>query len=222
MLRCRPVLVLVLILAAALPAGAETLRGKARVVDGDTIEVAGETIRLFGIDAPELDQPCETDAGRWACGDWARDALSERLRGQQVTCTAQERDRYGRWLAVCELDGQDLNQALVRDGAATAYRRYSRDYVPDEATAAGEGRGIWAGSLEEPEAFRHQDDPEPTVAEAPGGCVLKGNISAGGKRIFHSPGQHDYDATRIDPAKGERWFCSAAEARAAGWRAAAR
>lgn len=51
-----------------------------------------------------------------------------------------------------------------------------------------------------------------------GDCVIKGNISARGERIYHLPGDHYYSKTRIEPAKGERWFCSEAEARAAGWR----
>jgi len=51
-------------------------------------------------------------------------------------------------------------------------------------------------------------------------CRIKGNISTGGERIYHVPGQRYYGATRIDVLKGERWFCSEAEARAAGWRRA--
>lgn len=51
-------------------------------------------------------------------------------------------------------------------------------------------------------------------------CVIKGNISSSGERIYHEPGQRYYDATIIQPEKGERWFCSEAEARAAGWRRA--
>lgn len=51
-------------------------------------------------------------------------------------------------------------------------------------------------------------------------CKIKGNISASGRRIYHVPGQPYYDATRIDVARGERWFCSEAEARAAGWQEA--
>lgn len=49
-------------------------------------------------------------------------------------------------------------------------------------------------------------------------CRIKGNITMSGERIYHVPGQPYYDATRIDTAKGERWFCSEAQARAAGWR----
>ncbi len=50
-----------------------------------------------------------------------------------------------------------------------------------------------------------------------GDCLIKGNISPGG-RIYHVPGSDSYDKTRIDEARGERWFCTEAEARAAGWR----
>ncbi len=57
---------------------------------------------------------------------------------------------------------------------------------------------------------------------APGQCRIKGNINRKGERIYHAPGDNWYDRTRIDPAKGERWFCSEAEAIAAGWRKALR
>ena len=58
----------------------------------------------------------------------------------------------------------------------------------------------------------------PSAAPASGPCRIKGNISDNG-RIYHVPGSHWYDRTKISPGKGERWFCSEAEARAAGWRA---
>ncbi|MEY3309419.1 MAG: hypothetical protein RLZZ413_3457 [Pseudomonadota bacterium] len=211
----RSALILVLCLGAA-PALAVTLTGTARVVDGDTIEMSGQTLRLIGIDAPELAQPCERDGKPWACGDWSRDALRTRLSGRDLSCSGTDQDRYGRWLVTCRLGGRDLGQVLVRDGVAFAYRRYSAIYVPDEAKAQQERRGLWEGSTETPEDFRRSD------SAVPQGCALKGNVSASGTRIFHAPGQQDYAATRIDPAKGERWFCSAAEAKQAGWRAARR
>jgi endonuclease YncB( thermonuclease family) len=207
---------LVMICLGAGPALAMSLTGTARVVDGDTIEMSGQTLRLIGIDAPELAQPCERDGKPWACGDWSRDALRTRLSGRDLSCSGTEQDRYGRWLVTCQLDGRDLGQSLVRTGVAFAYRRYSVAYVPDEAKAQGEGRGLWAGTTQAPEAYRHPD------SAVPQGCALKGNISASGQRIFHAPGQRDYEATRIDPAKGERWFCSTEAARRAGWRAARR
>ena len=51
-------------------------------------------------------------------------------------------------------------------------------------------------------------------------CAIKGNIDMTGERIYHVPGGQWYDRTLIDPAKGERWFCSEEDAQAAGWRPA--
>lgn len=138
---------------------------------------------------------------------------------REVTCDALGTDRYGRTLAVCSAGGTEVNRALVRAGAATAYRRYSAAYVADEKAARRDGAGIWAGSVQAPEAFRQAATG--AVATAQEGCLIKGNISDNG-RIYHRPGQEYYDATRIDTRRGERWFCSEAEARAAGWRAARR
>lgn len=202
----------------ATPAAAVTVSGQARVVDGDTLVIAGEKLRLHGIDAPELDQPCGLNGAVWACGDWAREELAARVRGREVTCEAHQRDRYERLLVTCRVGRTDLAQSLVRDGVAFAYRRYSTAYVQDEAEARRAGRGLWAGEVALPETFRHA---VPSQQQSVAGCAIKGNISDSG-RIYHRPGQHDYDAVRIDERRGERWFCSEAEAQAAGWRAARR
>ncbi len=59
--------------------------------------------------------------------------------------------------------------------------------------------------------------PTNTSAAKPG-CIIKGNISvATGKKLYHLPGMRNYEVTIIDLAKGERWFCSEAEAQANGW-----
>lgn len=211
---------LLMLCLAAPPALAVTVTGTARVVDGDTIEMSGQTLRLIGIDAPELAQPCQRAGKPWACGTWSRDALRARIKGRDLFCVGNDQDRYGRWLVTCRLGDQDLGQTLVRSGIAFAYRRYSTAYVPDEALAEGESRGLWSGTTETPEDYRHAASD--AASDAGQGCALKGNISKGGARIFHAPGQKDYAATRIDPDKGERWFCSADQARRAGWRAAHR
>jgi endonuclease YncB( thermonuclease family) len=217
MLTLRSSFILVVWLFAQ-PALAVTLSGTARVVDGDTLVIGGEHVRLSGIDAPELDQTCRRDGQNWACGDWARADLKQRLNGRTVACDGVDRDRYGRLLAICNLDGADIGRTLVRDGVAFAYRRYSADYIPEERIAASERRGLWAGTAQAPEIFRHSGNE--TAPSAPR-CAIKGNISASG-RIFHRPGQREYDETRIDTTRGERWFCSVAEAEDAGWRAARR
>lgn len=62
----------------------DTITGPARVIDGDTIEVQGEKIRLEGIDAPEMGQPCYSGGD---CGERAKIALSRLVRGVEVSCT---------------------------------------------------------------------------------------------------------------------------------------
>lgn len=207
-----------------LAAGADEVQGRARVADGDTMTVSGEKVRLFGIDAPELHQSCaRADGTAWACGAWARDVLEGLVGGRQVTCTGDSRDRYGRLVATCTVGGRDLGDALVRAGAAVAFRRYSTAYVDAEKAALFAGAGIWQGGFDTPEDYRASlRDAAPPVTADPGtDCPIKGNISASG-RIYHLPGQEDYDATRVDPARGERWFCSEADAVTAGWRRARR
>ena len=236
MLRICSRFILILALSALPVAAGSDLRGAARIIDGDTLDVGGARVRLFGIDAPELSQTCETPHGDWACGRWARDVLRALADGP-VTCIGRGNDRYGRVIARCDAGQGDLGAALVEAGAATAYRRYSTDYVANEALAQAGNRGIWRQNgrgVVDPAEFRAArraasaaDSPVATssasnaAGDAIGNCAIKGNISANG-RIFHVPGQRDYDRTRINPSRGERWFCSAEEALAAGWRAAAR
>lgn len=60
--------------------------------------------------------------------------------------------------------------------------------------------------------------PQGCEAQQPG-CDIKGNINREDEKIYHLPGGRDYDETKIDPTKGERWFCTPQEAEANGWRA---
>ncbi|MCM2560537.1 thermonuclease family protein [Lutimaribacter sp. EGI FJ00015] len=213
------------LMLAAWPAVAGP-QGSVRVVDGDTLKVGGVTVRLHGIDAPETDQFCGGDgAPPWACGSWVRNELRGWAEGRNVSCRTVDTDRYGRVVAKCYLDGQDIGQRLVRDGLAFAYRRYSLDYDLDEKGAAVNGRGLHGTGIQSPAAFRRAARTAQGAANldhAPDGCVIKGNISSDGQRIYHMPGQAWYGRTRISPAKGERWFCSESQARNAGWRRAAR
>lgn len=204
---------LALVLAACI--GAEAPEGRARVLDGDTIVLAGETVRLFGIDAPEHSQTCQDDTGAaWPCGRAATNRLRQIIGAQPVSCTPRDRDRFGRLVATCTAGGGDIAARMVEAGMAVAYRRYSRAYIPHETRAKAQGLGLHTGRYATPEAYRH--------AGAGGnadGCVIKGNISRDGRRIYHRPGQKHYAQTRISPSRGERWFCSEAEAQKAGWRA---
>ena len=201
------------------------VRGPARVIDGDTLSVAGETVRLFSIDAPERAQTCAGPDGDWPCGRWASRAL-QGLVAQGVACDDRGRDRYGRLLSVCRglADGADLNATMVANGAAVAFRRYAGDYIDVENRAQRARLGLWvlgAESVERPEQFRAAQWMADQTPALDGDCLIKGNISASG-HIYHLPGQRDYDRTGIDTARGERWFCTEEQARAAGWRPARR
>ncbi|MEM9577698.1 MAG: thermonuclease family protein [Pseudomonadota bacterium] len=209
------------LICLALPrAGLADVSGMVRVVDGDTLDIDGTRVRLFGIDAPEKDQTCTAATGAvWDCGAWVSTVVRARYHGANARCVQKDTDRYGRVVATCFVEGADMARALVADGLAFAYRKYALDYDLDEKGAAIRGVGLHGSELQSPAAFRQGRVGE---ASEPSGCRIKGNISAKGTRIYHSPGQRDYEKTRISPAKGERWFCTAADAEAAGWRAARR
>ena len=134
----------------------EILSSVPRIVDADTLEVAGQKVRLQGIDAPESAQSCRQAGGqRYQCGEHATQALRTRIGPDAVTCTIEGRDRYLRALGMCyAADGTDLNGWLVRQGHALAYRRYSTKYVPQEDQAKAAQAGLWAGEFIKPWDWR--------------------------------------------------------------------
>jgi endonuclease YncB( thermonuclease family) len=214
--------------ALAPAVAAQDITGTIRVLDGDSLSVGSTDVRLFAVDAPELGQTCDAPGrvagggGVWACGDWAAAQVRAAYAGQRATCRVLDIDRYGRAVSRCAVGGADMGARIVAEGWAMAYRRYGLDYDLAEKGAAAAGRGIWSGGVEVPEAYRARvRQSAAPAAPAPGGCAIKGNISGSG-RIYHLPGQENYDATGINEARGERWFCSEAEAQAAGWRRARR
>lgn len=211
---------------ASSPVGTATAQspigGVASVIDGDTLDIHGQRIRLHGIDAPEIGQSCEKDGKQYRCGQQAALALADKIGRATVRCEQRDIDRYKRIVAVCSLGNIDLNAWMVRQGWAIAYRQYSRDYVDDESAAQAEKAGIWAGGFIEPSRWRRGGRLQASKRSAADACQIKGNISRSGERIYHVPGGRDYGTTRIDESKGERWFCSEDEARKAGWRRSVR
>jgi endonuclease YncB( thermonuclease family) len=212
------------VLLSASSVAAETLSGPAQVVDGDTLSIQGLSarIRLYGIDTPEGQQTCDDAEGkRYLCGSRAAEALSALVgRNGRVSCEEEDRDRYGRIVAVCQTNNREINAELVRQGWAVEYKQYSDGrYADEEAEARKAKRGLWAGKFVEPWDWRRGKRLE---SEASTGserkCAIKGNISGSGK-IYHMPDSKNYARTTIDEASGERWFCSEDDARAAGWRA---
>ncbi len=148
----------ILLIAFALisPAHADDLIGRASVIDGDTLEIHGQRIRLEGIDALESSQPCtHRETGQnWRCGQRAALWLSDLIGAKPVTCTPAGTDRYKRVLAHCTVGGEDIGSEMVRNGWAVAYVRYSTRYEPEEAEARKAGAGIWATEFEPPWDWR--------------------------------------------------------------------
>lgn len=195
------------------------LIGNVAVIDGDTLEMHGLRIRLHGIDAPESGQYCKDLNGKaFRCGQIAAQQMSGYVSGNTVDCETIDVDRYGRLIARCSVKGADVNELLVKEGWALAYRRYSKDYVRAEEHAKRNNIGLWQGNFVEPWKWRRGERLGEAAGRQTDDCLIKGNISSSGK-IYHTPSSPWYDRTKINPAKGERWFCSEEEAEAAGWRA---
>ena len=205
--------------ASPMPSGLEQAL-VVRVVDGDTIDVliGGEELRLryIGIDTPETVDP------RRPVGCFGKEASArnrELVEGKTVGLEkdVSETDRFGRLLRYVWLGGRMVNARLVEEGYATASTfppdvRHAELFAALQTEARTQGRGLW-GACATPEA------PSPTATGACDQPRIKGNISlTTGEKIYHVPGGYYYDDTVIDEAKGERWFCTEAEAVAAGWR----
>ena len=134
--------------------GFDAIKGRARVIDGDSLDIGGVRIRLHGIDAPEARQRCRAGGRRWRCGREAARALADRIAGREVACQERDRDRYGRVVAVCGIAGTDLNRWMVARGWAFAYRRFTNAYVGEESEARTAGRGVWRGEVVPPWEWR--------------------------------------------------------------------
>lgn len=214
---------------ASIPGVAAELVGRATVTDGDTLTVAKQRIRLWGIDAPESTQQCTTRDGRsWPCGRRSAAALDGYLVDKTVHCRPKDTDRYSRVVADCFVQGQSVNRWMVSSGWAVAYRHYATAFIVDEADARQHQRNLWQGTFQMPADYRRSKRDQSarqaqlTTPPVSSGCRIKGNISRQGKRIYHLPGQRDYERTSIDLSHGERMFCSPEEAARAGWQPAQR
>jgi hypothetical protein len=166
---------------------------------------------LAEIDAPESGQPY---------GNKSKQALSGLIFGKDVRVDVQTTDRYGRTVGRPYVGELDVCEEMVRVGAAWVFRQYVVDesLFDLENDAREARRGIWGLSeSEQVEPWNWRRGLNRTGA-IPDGCNIKGNINSKGDKIYHAPGMSSYGATRINESKGERWFCSEAEALASGWR----
>lgn len=191
-----------------------------RVVDGDTYEIfidGKEKVRLIGVDTPESVAPQKernVEEGRIA-SDFAKELLEGKL--AQIEYDVQERDRYGRILAYLYVDGKMINEILLEEGMAQTATyppnvKYADRFREIERAARESGKGFWKDDFK-------TGKTEKEIKESRSG-LIKGNINRKGEKIYHIPGQRDYNKTKIDEGKGEMWFVSEEEAKKAGFRKA--
>jgi endonuclease YncB( thermonuclease family) len=163
------ILLFVGLVAVRLEAPQEALSGRVRVVDGDTLVLDGQRIRLVGIDAPELRQVCRRNQQEWPCGGAARTYLTNLIGNAQATCDAEGSDRYQRLLAVCRVANRSLNAAMVDGGYAVAFG----DYESEEAVARQKRLGIWDGTFDAPRTWRQTHGGMDEMPHIPEGWLGK-------------------------------------------------
>lgn len=157
-----------LLLLASTAMAAEPITGQPTVIDGDTIQVQGRRINLYGIDAPDAGQTCEApDGSSYRCDQAATAALRQQIGAGTVSCEPRDAEVKGRLTAVCRVGGTDLSAWMATRGHAVAVRQVSSAYVMQERKAWATRKGLWAGVFEEPANWRRHAQPRTkTLASA--------------------------------------------------------
>ena len=163
------ILLLFIILIFQQKSFASIFEGIPRVIDGDSLEINGNKIRLFGIDAPEKKQICKKPylnisflrslsfQKKFECGLLATNQLKKLINNKTVKCISESKDHYNRYLSICYLKNRDINSWLVKNGYAIAYKRYSKKYILEEQYAKKNKLGIWQGTFQKPEDWRKKN-----------------------------------------------------------------
>ena len=138
----------------------------AKVIDGDTIKIEKNKIRLFGIDAPEKNQQCQkpwlsisflTFNKSYQCGKISTSKLKIKINNKFIICKSINKDRYNRFIAECYKDKININKWMVLNGYAVAYKKYSKKFVVQENIAKKEKLGLWSGTFEMPWVWRKKN-----------------------------------------------------------------
>lgn len=137
------------------PAPLPTTIGSGMALEGDLISVNGSAVKLWGIDAPDAGQTCQTRSNQpYDCFNESKNVLSNIIGQNQVTCYIRGKDRNGQSVGTCAVNDLDLAALMVRDGWALAYADLSPQYVDLEGVAQARNRGLWSGRVEPPWRWR--------------------------------------------------------------------
>ena len=134
------------------PAGVSDVDGRASIIDGDSLNVAGREVRLIGIDAPEGPQMCRRGGRNWDCGRASSRELRSLVGGSNVMCEGEKVDRHGRLLATCHVGTVNLNREMVLRGLALSYGRYRAE----EGRARRAKSGLWGSEFKRPKEWRQE------------------------------------------------------------------
>lgn len=156
----------VFIMSILIPAAADaqSMAGRPKVIDGDTLEIGGRIIHLFGIDAPESEQTCSIGSQAWRCGEEATFALTFEATIHWVVCNERGLDAEGLSTAVCTAGPHDLSERMVRQGWALVDRRQTNAYLSAEEEARTAKAGVWKGSFTPPWDWRRQRQAPPPAS----------------------------------------------------------
>lgn len=199
-----------------------------QVIDGDTLQIDGQTIQLYGIDAPELGQYCERGGDVWACGLEAALFLQKTVtfEGPPMQCSPwgeEPAPRTGGQLVVgvCQIGPKQVGLTMVRNGYAVALPESFPDYKEAEDQAREAKLGMWQSDFVPPWEWRDGRGPEVRSSDWVRSCNIKGALGPSDEPVYYVPTDEEYESVVIDPVRGEQMFCSDEEARAAGWTRAA-
>jgi len=192
------------------------LSGRAIAIAGDLMRVDGVLVRVANVEAPQLRQPCfRADGRRWDCASAAKSGLTRIVRGKRVTCTPSGQEAEGYVSAQCSVGDTDVATELVRNGYVFAVSSFFGSLGSEEDAARNAKKGIWQGEVQRPQEWRDQQWQD-AKRGAPDGCPIKGFVRASSK-FYALPWSPDYDRAKVRANRGERWFCSEDEAKAAGF-----
>lgn len=143
------------------PPAQHTVEGKARIVDGDTLEIGVHRIDLYGIDAPEATQECQREGKAWRCGLEAIYAMAALLEFNWLTCQRRDTVAPTTMFAECRIGGPkgfSVNREIVRRGWALAAPATGADYAAAEREARAARAGLWSGSFMAPWEWRRANE----------------------------------------------------------------
>jgi len=156
MIMGRLLVVVILVVSLAWPAVAQEHSGIPRVVDGNTIIINFQIIRLHGIEAPNAEQLCEIDGESWLCGWEATNALAHIVGRHWVSCRQNRLNEGGVVGATCFAGNVlNINAWMVRNGWATAQNQTNTRFLQLEILARQEQIGIWRTKYKNTEHLRH-------------------------------------------------------------------